>query len=96
MVAAPVLPKTLQAPDYVQLPVGKMLEEAVAHEPDDVFPVVVALVGDFLLQNRADRNHRGEGVPENEELQKEFPAQKAQCCCQNDGYDSKGLQNRRK
>ena len=54
MVAAQILPEALQAPDHVQLPVGKMLEEAVADEPRYILPVVVTFVSNLFLQNRAD------------------------------------------
>ena len=94
MVAAEILPKPLQAPDHVQLAVGKMFEEAIAYETDHVFPVVIALVGDFLLQDGADGNHRGEGITENQELQKEFAAENAEGCGKNDCREAEDFHNR--
>ena len=76
MVATKILPQTLQAPDHVQLPVGKVFEEAVTHKPDDILPVVVAFVSDFLLQHRSNGNYRSEGVSENHKLKKKLPAMK--------------------
>src|SRR5205823_12448141 len=73
-----------------------MLEEAVTHKSDDVFPVVVTFVSDFLLQHRADGNHRGESVSKDHELQKEFPAENAERCGENNGCDANDLHNRRK
>ena len=74
VVAAQVLPKALQPPDHVQLPVGKMFEEAVTHEPPDVLPVIITFVGNFFLQHGANGNHRRKCVSEDQELQKKFPA----------------------
>jgi len=48
-ITAKILPEALQPPDHVQLPVRKMLEEAVADEPNYISPVVVALVSNFFL-----------------------------------------------
>lgn len=49
VVAAQILPKTLQPPDHVQLPVEKAFEKAITHEPPDVLPVVISFVGDLFL-----------------------------------------------
>jgi hypothetical protein len=68
-VTAQALPKALKAPDHVQLPIRKMLEEAVGDEPYHVLPVVVPLVGDFFLQDGTDGDHRRKRVAENKELQ---------------------------
>ncbi len=51
-----------------------MLEEAVADEPHYVLPVGIPLVGDPFLQDRADGNHGGKRIAEDEELQKKFAA----------------------
>ena len=51
-----------------------MLEEAVADEPDYILPIVVPLVGDFFLQDRADGDYRGKRIPEYQELQEKFAA----------------------
>src|SRR5690242_15589332 len=75
MVAAKILPESLQPPDQVHLPVRKMFEVAVADQPHHVLPVVVSLIGDLFLQDRADGNHGGKRLTEDEELQKEFAAQ---------------------
>src|SRR5882762_2533828 len=93
-VAAQVLPETLQPPDHVQLPIGKMLEEAVADEPRYILPVVVALVGNLFLQNGTYGDHCGKRIPEYEEFEEKFPAQHAQPRCQNDSCDPRDLHDR--
>src|SRR5579862_877212 len=50
VVPTEVLPQTLQPPDHVQLAVGEMFKEAVAHQPSNIFPVIVALIRNFFLQ----------------------------------------------
>src|SRR5712692_8742091 len=87
VVAAQVLPKALEPPDHMQLAVGKMFQKAATHEPRYILPVVVPFVGDFLLQDRADGNQRGKGIPEKQELHEEFPAQRAQTSGENNRYD---------
>ena len=94
VVAAEILPESLQPPDHVHLPVRKMFEEAVADEPHHVLPVVVPLVSDFFLQDRADGNHGGKRIPEDEELQKEFAAQNTERNRKNDGGDPGELEHR--
>src|SRR5260370_976164 len=91
VVAAQGLPEALQPPDHVQLPVGKMLQKAVTHEPHNILPVVVPFVGDFLLQDRTDGNHRRKCIPENQELHEEYPAQHAKAGRENDGADPSDL-----
>src|ERR1700751_30003 len=48
-VSPQILPQTLQAPDHVQLTVGKMLEKTAADESRHILPIVIALVGDLFL-----------------------------------------------
>src|SRR5581483_8666684 len=74
-IATHILPQALQAPDHLQLPVWEMLQEAEADETHDVPPVVVTPVRDLFLQDGANRNHGGECIAENEELQKEVAAE---------------------
>ena len=93
-VAAKILPESLQPPDHVHLPVRKMFEETVADQPHDVLPVVVPLVGDFFLQDRADGNHGGKRIPEDEELQKEFAAQNTERSRKNDGGNPRKFEHR--
>ena len=81
-VASQVLPKALQSPDHMQLPVRKMFQEAVGDEPSHILPIVVSLVSQFLLQNGTNGNHRCKRIPEEEKLQTECPAQYAKACCQ--------------
>ena len=94
MVTPQILPEALQSPNHVQLAIRNMFEEAVAHEPDDVLPVAVPFVGDFFLQYGADGNHRGKGIPEDQELQKKLPARNADRCREDDGCDAHNLHNR--
>src|SRR5712692_289153 len=69
VVAAEVLPEALQPPDHMQLPIGKMLEEAVTDQARHILPIIIATIGDLLLQDRANRNGRREGVPKQKELE---------------------------
>lgn len=62
-----------------------MLEETVADEPHHVLPVVIPLVGDLFLQDRADGDYGSKRIPEYQELQKEFTTQNTQRGCENDG-----------
>src|SRR5260370_18702463 len=73
-----------------------MLEEAVAYQPNDVFPVVVAFIRDFFLQHGTDGNHGRKRIPEYQELQEKLPAQHAQACRENNRCDSRDLDDRRK
>src|SRR5260370_29687449 len=66
-----VLPKALQSPDHMQLPVRKMLQEAIADEPGDILPIVVAFVSQFLLEYGTNGNHCRESIAEDHELKKE-------------------------
>src|SRR5438067_9620051 len=93
VVAAEILPESLQPPDHVHLTVRKMFEEAVADEPRDVLPVVIPLVGNLFLQDGADGNHGGKRIPEDEELQKEFAAQNTERNRKNDGGDPGELEH---
>src|SRR5882672_10009736 len=72
-----------------------MFEEAVANEPYDVLPVVIALVGNFFLQDGTDGDHRRKRIPEYEELQEKFPAQHTQTSCKDDCYNPHDLDDRR-
>src|SRR5260370_17130779 len=72
-----------------------MFEEAVADQPDYVLPVVVPLVGNFLLQDGTDGDHRRKRIPEYEELQEKFPAQHTQTSCKDDCYNPHDLDDRR-
>src|SRR6267143_6271552 len=94
VVAEQILPNTLQPPEHVHLPIGKMFEKTVADQPHHVLPVVIAFVGDFFLQHRPDGDDRCEGVSEQQELQKERAAQDAEHGGKNDGGDSQNLDNR--
>ena len=69
----------------MQLAIGEVLEKAAAHQPCHVLPVVVALVGQLLLQHRAHRNHGGEGITKKQELQEKFSTQRPQQGGQQDG-----------
>jgi len=46
----------------------KCSKKPVAASRTDVFPVVVAFVGDLFLQDRSDGNHCRKGKPEQETL----------------------------
>src|SRR5712691_4967448 len=81
-VASKVLPEALQPPDHMQLPIRKVFQEAVAHQPGHILPIVISFVGQFFLQHRTDRNHRRKPIPEQHELKKECPAQGAKGSCQ--------------
>ena len=70
-----------------------MLEEAVADEPHHVLPVVVPLVGDLFLQDRADGDHGGKRMTEDEKLQKEFMAQDTERGRKNDGNNPPELEH---
>src|SRR4029077_14986002 len=94
IVAAQILPNALQAPKHVHLPVGKMFEETVADQARHVLPVVVALVGDFFLQNGTDGDHRRESISEQQELQKERAAQDAKHGGKHNGNDSQNFNDR--
>src|ERR1700746_3122056 len=69
-VASQILPEAVQSPDHMQLPVRKMLQKAIADEPDDILPIVVAFVCQFLLEHGTYGNHCSEGVSEDDKLQK--------------------------
>src|ERR1700730_3715317 len=94
-VAPHVLPQALKPPDHVQLPVREMFEETVRHQAGHVLPVAVPLVGKFFLQDGADRNHRGERVTKNHELNEKTAAEVAQNRRDNNRDDSTQLYNRR-
>src|SRR5712692_7032815 len=94
IVAAKILPDALQPPEHVHLPVGKMFEETVAEQAHHVLPVVIALVGDFFLQDGTNGDHRCERVSKKKELQKKCAAQDAKHGGKNDGDDSHYLDNR--
>jgi hypothetical protein len=91
--AAKILPKALQPPDHVHLPARKMFEQAVADQPRDVLPVVKPLIGNLFLQDRANGNHGGKRIPEDEELQKKLAAQNTKRGSENDGDDSRELEH---
>src|SRR5258708_14102865 len=81
-VASQILPEALQAPDHMQLPVRKMFQEAIADEPRDILPIVVAFISQLLLKHGANGNHCGERIPEDDKLHKESATQQANACCQ--------------
>src|SRR5260370_17486019 len=68
-----------------------MFEEAVADEPHDISPVVIALVGDLFLEHGANGNHDGKRIAEYQELQEKFPAQNTQAGGENDRADAHDL-----
>src|SRR6267378_4439240 len=70
-----------------------MLEKAVADQTHHILPVVVALVGDFLLQHGTDGDHRRKGISKKEKLQKEAAAQDAECGGYDNGDDSENFEN---
>src|SRR5258708_33574307 len=71
--------------------VGRVVEEAVADEPDDISAVVIALVGDLFLEHGANGNHDGKRIAEYQELQEKFPAQNTQAGGENDRADAHDL-----
>src|SRR5260370_31043438 len=70
-VASQILPEALQSPDHMQLPIRKMFQEAIADEPRDILPIVVAFVSQFLLKHGANGNDCCERISEDDKLQKE-------------------------
>ena len=58
----------------MQLAVGEVFEEAVAHEPNNILPIVVPFVSQFFLQHRTDGNEGCKSIAEKHELKKETPA----------------------
>src|SRR5260370_5248350 len=71
-----------------------MLEETIADEPRHVLPIVIPLVGDLFLQDRADGNHGCKGISEDQELQKKFAAQNTKRDRKNDGDDPPEFEHR--
>src|SRR5581483_11990746 len=94
-IATHILPQALQAPDHLQLPVWEMLQEAEADETHDVPPVVVTPVRDLFLQDGANRNHGGECIAENEELQKEVAAEYPESSSRDHGDVADEFEDRR-
>src|SRR5712664_438125 len=94
-IAAQILPNPAQAPEHMHLPVREMLEKTVADQPHHILPIVIALVGDFLLQNSPNGNDGSKGITEKKKLQKESAAQNAKCERQNNSDDAQNLNHRR-
>ncbi len=61
-IAAQVLPDSPQAPKHLELSIGEVFQEAKNDQPADVAPVVVATVGDLLLQQSGAAQPRGRAV----------------------------------
>src|SRR6266436_5449713 len=94
VVAAQILPHATQTPEHMHLPVRKMFEKTVADQPHHILPIVIALVGDFLLQNSPNGNDSSKGVTKKKKLQKESTAQNAKHESKNNGDDTQNLNHR--
>src|ERR1700694_3899592 len=79
----------------MHLTVRKVFEEAITYQSRDILPIVIALVGQFLLQHGSDRNDGRKAIAEEHELKKECPTQRAKRGCQKSRRETGDFDDRR-